>query len=76
MKQLERMVADTLEKEGLCIVPEEHLRRVWPDDTDRHVQVARFADKHAWMLFSYSDYQGAIFARVRGPRTKCKAGKP
>jgi len=42
MQRLQRMVADALEKELSCEVPDEEIRRVWPNEVDRHHRVARF----------------------------------
>ena len=65
MQRLERMISEQLEKRGLCPVPDEELRRVWPDDIERRYQVARFAQAHGWMLLSYTDDKGAIFAPAK-----------
>ena len=62
IEDLERKVAEQLEKGGLCIVSDEELRLVWPSERDRGAEVARFATEHNWMLLSYAEEQGAIFA--------------
>ena len=64
MDSLATAISQALKKQPLCIVPQEEVNRVWPDEKDRQRAIVRFAVKNKWRVFSYSG-RGAIFMRDR-----------
>jgi hypothetical protein len=60
---LEETISDRLKRKLLCLVPEEELRRVWPELEDQLSEVERFAADRQWRVFSYIKGRGAIFVR-------------
>jgi len=63
MERLRRTVSEALEKQLSCQIPDDEIRRIWPNDSDRHYQLARFANENQWLLLSYTQDEGAIFYR-------------
>jgi hypothetical protein len=60
-----RILATRIEKElksaKHCAVYEPELTRVWPNEQQRHAQIAAFAKKRGWRLRHYSHRFCAIF---------------
>jgi hypothetical protein len=63
METLEDRIAKSLATDGVCLVDDEQLCRVWPDSQHRYMQVKEFAALHGWRLFAYGQGRGAIFAK-------------
>jgi len=74
METLEDQIAKALATDGVYLVEDEQLRRLWPDNQHRYAQVKEFAARHGWRLFAYGHGRGAMFAkkgRIR-PRLQSK----
>ena len=63
MKSLAHQITDALERQGVYVIRDEELRRIWPDAKNRYLQVKDFANSHGWRLFAYGDGRGAMFAK-------------
>jgi len=73
MESLADQITDALEKQGVYVVQDEELRRIWPDTRNRYRQVKDFATSHGWRLFAYGDGRGAMFARKGRANTWLRA---
>ena len=73
MESLEHQINTALERQGVFVVEDEELRRLWPDARHRYIQVKDFAAAHGWRLFAYSDGRGAMFAKKGRASTKLRA---
>lgn len=44
MESLADQITDALERQGVYVVRDEELRRIWPDAKNRYIQVKDFAN--------------------------------
>jgi len=73
MESLAHQITDALERQGVYVVRDEELRRIWPDAKNRYIQVKDFATSHGWRLFAYGDGRGAMFAKKGRASTRLRA---
>ena len=73
MKSLADEITHLLERQGVCVIRDEELRRIWPDGRSRYLRVKDFATSHGWRLFAYGDGRGAMFAKKGRANSRVRA---
>lgn len=68
MNTLAHEINKALDSQGVYLVADEQLRRLWPDPDHRYLQVKEFAASNGWRLFAYGEGRGAMFVKKRRSR--------
>lgn len=63
VETMTREISEGVQKDGVYVIRDEDLRRLWPDLRYRYLQVKDFAAAHGWRVFAYGDRRGAMFIR-------------